>query len=151
MQADLLRSAAPKQVNPCVGKSKLLKKSRLARQNPDSLKSSAPKQVRWFWGSTHDFLPTSHHQQSFGVWRFLRYQNVHLHFKETGGGGGYCRVFLKTTRPPSLYKMQVHRPHTERATRVRQAWPKKGPSCVGLHCLLKCWSWDISFNCFQMF
>jgi len=31
---------------------------------------------------------------------------------------------LSTT--PSLYKIQVHRPHTERATRARQAWPKKG-------------------------
>ena len=43
-------SSAPKQVNPCVGKSELLKKSRLAQQNPDSLKSSAPKQVRWLMG-----------------------------------------------------------------------------------------------------
>ena len=25
---------------------------------------------------SHDFLPTSHHQQSFGVWCFLRYQNA---------------------------------------------------------------------------
>ena len=50
LAADSLRSSAPKQVNPCVGKSELLKKSRLARQNPDSLKSSAPKQVRWLMG-----------------------------------------------------------------------------------------------------
>jgi len=42
-----------------VGKSELLKKSRLARQNPDSLKSSAPKQVKWFWGSTPQKLRNS--------------------------------------------------------------------------------------------
>ena len=45
LAADSLRSSAPKQVSLHVGKSDLLKKGRLARENPDSLKSSAPKQV----------------------------------------------------------------------------------------------------------
>ena len=48
LAADSLRSSAPKQVSLHVGKSELLKKGRLARENPDSLKSSALKQVRWF-------------------------------------------------------------------------------------------------------
>ena len=48
LAADSLRSSAPKQVSLHVGKSERLKKGRLARENPDSLKSSALKQVRWF-------------------------------------------------------------------------------------------------------
>ena len=51
LAADSLRSSAPKQVSLHVGKSELLKKGRLARENPDSLKSSALKQVRWFLDS----------------------------------------------------------------------------------------------------
>ena len=48
LAADSLRSSGPPQVSPHMGRSELLKKGRLARENPDSLKSSALKQVRRF-------------------------------------------------------------------------------------------------------
>ena len=40
LPADSLRSSGPPQVSPHTGRSELLKKGRLARENPDSLKSS---------------------------------------------------------------------------------------------------------------
>ena len=44
--ADSLRSSGPPQVSPHTGRSELLKKGRLARENPDSLKSSDFE--KWF-------------------------------------------------------------------------------------------------------
>ena len=74
LAADSLRSSAPKQVSLHVGKSELLKKGRLARENPDSLKSSALKQVRWFlnvfekWWTT---ICNHSHKQVVSSWVVL--------------------------------------------------------------------------------
>ena len=46
LAADSLRSSGPPQISPHTGRSELLKKGKLARENPDSLKSSDFE--KWF-------------------------------------------------------------------------------------------------------
>ena len=58
-----------------------------------------------------------------------------------------CVFGLSTT--PSLYKITGAQAPHRKGHQGQAGIAKEGPSCLGLHCLLKCWSWDYFFQMFS--